>query len=669
MGNAYMGKIMMVDLTSGTIEVQDVPDSVYEQVLSGAGLAARILYDKIPAGADPLGPDNILGIVSGLLTGTGALFSGRWMVTGKSPLTGGWGDANCGGNFSPAIKRCGVDGIFFTGKAKKPVYLKVVAGKAELIDAAHLWGKDAVEAELALKEEVGVKTARVAVIGQSGEKLSLISGVVNDLGRIAARSGLGAVMGSKNLKAIVLSGKEKIEVADKKQMTELNKKFNKWFKSGMGLNKIFSKPVVNFIAKFMRITPVNMALTGDLVRLTFDKFGTIVTNVLSSENGDSPVKNWKGVGIVDFPLATHSGNLNPVNIVEHQVKKYSCYACPLGCGGVMKLTAKGQKLEETHKPEYETCCAFGTLLLNNDLESIFLINDKLNRAGMDTISAGATVGFAIECVEKGILTKDDLDGIELSWGDSDAVLAFLDKMISREGCGDLFADGSKKAAEKIGKGSEQYAMHAGGQEMAMHDTRFDPGFAVSYSCEPTPGRHTNHGYQWLEIFALHKVFKGMPKMPAFYSDKERYTPTDDKNTLLVAGSKYMQTANGCGMCLFGIQMGGKLPVPHYINAATGWNHPPEHYLEVGARIQALRQSFNIKHGIEPLKDFKLPRRALGMPAIEKGPLKGITLDEEKLNGEFLAGMGWDPKTGAPTRATLESLGLEDVAVEIHGSRV
>ena len=667
MGKAYMGKIMMVDLSSGAIEYEDVPDSVYEDVLSGAGLAARLLYDKIPAGADPLGPDNILGFVSGLLTGTGALFAGRWMVVGKSPLTGGWGDANCGGNLSPAIKRCGVDGIFFKGVSKKPVYLKVVKGEAELVDAAHLWGQDAVEAEKQIQEEVGAKNVRVALIGPSGEKLSLISGVVNDGGRIAARSGLGAVMGSKNLKAIALVGKQKIEVADSPEMKVLNKKFNKWFKAGMGLNAIFSKRVVNRVAQFMRITPVNMALTGDLIRLTFDKYGTIVTNVLSSENGDSPVKNWKGSGIVDFPLSTHSSKLNPANIVEHQVKRYSCYGCPLGCGGIMKLTARGETLEETHKPEYETCCAFGTLLTSNDLDAIFLINDRLNRAGLDTISAGATIAFAMECVEQGILSKDDLDGIDLSWGNADAVMALVDKMIAREGCGDLLADGSKKAAEKIGKGSEQYAMHAGGQEMAMHDSRFDPGFAVSYACEPTPGRHTNHGYQWLEVFALHKVFKGLPKMPALYSDKERLNATEDKNTLLVAGSKYMQTANGCGLCLFGIQMGGKLPVPQYINAATGWNHPPEHYLEVGARIQAIRQAFNIKHGIEPKKDFKLPRRALGMPPLTQGPLKGITLDEEKLSGDFLKGMGWDPATAVPTKATLDRLGLSDIAADIHSA--
>ena len=664
MGKAYMGKIMMVDLSAGSIAIEDVPDGVYEQVLSGAGLAARILYDRIPAGADPMGPDNILGFVSGLLTGTGAWFSGRWMVVGKSPLTGGWGDANCGGTFSPAIKRCGVDGIFFKGISAKPVFLKVLDGQAELADASHLWGLDAVEAEKAIEQELGDKV-KVAVIGTAGEKGSRIAGVVNDGGRIAARSGLGAVMGSKKLKAVALAGKTKIEVAAPDQVKALNQKFLKWFKTGLGAGKLFSQGVVNKISTFMRVSPLAMAYTGDLIKITFDRYGTITTNVLSSENGDSPVKNWKGCGVGDFPLGTHSSKLNPALITKHQVKKYHCFACPLGCGGEMKLTVKGVTLEKTHKPEYETCCAFGTLLLNNDLESIFLINEKLNRAGMDTISAGATVGFAIECLEQGILTKEDLDGIDLKWGNAEAIIAFVDKMIVREGCGDLFADGSKVAAQKIGKGSEQFAMHTGGQEMAMHDSRFDPGFAVAYACEPTPGRHTNHGYQWLEVFALHKIFKKLPKMPAFYLTKERYNATPAKNELLVAGSQYMQTANGCGMCLFGIQMGGKLPVPQFINAATGWNHPPEHYLTVGQRIQTIRQAFNIKHGIDVRRDFKLPRRAVGMPPLEKGPLKGVTLNEEKLQGDFIEGMGWDRQTAWPTRETLKNLGLQDIAKELY----
>jgi aldehyde:ferredoxin oxidoreductase len=665
MANGYMGKIMWVDLSTGKIETEEIADEVYQQVLTGTGLAARLLYDRIPANADPLGPKNILAFMSGLLTGSGAFFSGRWMVAGKSPLTGGWGDANCGGNFSPAIKRCGVDGIFFKGVSKKPVVLKIIDGEAELVDAGDLWGMDAIEAEKKMIEDSGKKNARVAVIGPAGEKVSLISGVVNDGGRIAARSGLGAVMGSKKLKGIVLASKGKIPTADSAKIKELNKKFNTWLKKGLETGKYLGQGIVNKLSTFMRVSPMVLGLNEELVKITFRRYGTITTNTLSSENGDSPCKNWKGAGSIDYPLRSHSSNINPALITAHEKKKYSCFSCPLGCGGLCEIEIDG-KMVETHKPEYETCCAFGTLLLNKDLKSIFILNDMLNRAGMDTISAGGTVGFAIECLEQGVLGKDDLDGIDLSWGNAEGVIAFVQKMIDREGCGELFADGSKAAAEKIGKGSDQFAMHAGGQELAMHDTRFDPGFAVSYTMEPTPGRHTNHGYQWLEMFALHRVFKGLPKMPMLYRPKERYNYSKDKNTLLVAGSKYMQFANGCGMCLFGMHMGGRLPVPEFVNAATGWNYTAEDFLKMGERIQALRQAFNAKHGLKPRVDFKLPRRTVGLPPLEAGPLKGVTLDEDKLLDDFCEGMGWDTKTGAPTADTLKALGLPEVAKELYG---
>lgn len=666
MPNATMGKILNVDLSTGVIEPEEIPDEVYEQVLSGAGLAARLLYDRIPADADPLGPDNVLAFVSGLLTGTAAQFSGRWMVCGKSPLTGGYGEANCGGTFSPAIKQCGYDGIFVRGVSDKPVYLKVVGGEAELVDAGELWGMDAIEAEKRLLEEVGGKRTRVALIGTSGEKRSLISGVVNDGGRIAARSGLGAVMGAKQLKAIVLQGRERVQVADRAEMKRLNKEFLASFKSGLGLSKVFSKPVVTVVSKVMSNSPLQMAQSGALVKATFIRYGTIVSNCLSSETGDSPCQNWKGAGNIDFPLRTHSSKLNPALITQHEVKKYSCYSCPMGCGGIVQVKTGRFPVEEMHKPEYETCCALGTLLLNRDLEALFLLNDKLNRAGMDTISAGATVAFAMECYEAGVVSRDDLDGINLRWGNAGAIIAFVDKMIAREGCGDFWADGVKVAQRKLGAASDDFAMHTGGQELPMHDSRFDPGFAVSYALEPTPGRHTSPCYQWIEMFRLDKLFPGLGTMPQIFGSKGRQKRSATKNQLMVAASQYLQLINGCGMCLFGLYLDGTLPVPSYINAATGWTHPPEHYLEIGERIQNLRQAFNAKHGIEPKKHFRMPRRSVGVPPMQKGPLKGIMVAERQLQDDWLDGMGWDRQTGIPTASKLRELDLGEVADEIHG---
>ena len=665
MGKGYMGKVLNVDLTAGKIEEQEIPDQTYKMFLGGAGLAAKVLYEGIPKGADPLGPDNILGFVSGLLTGTGALMTGRWMVVGKSPLTGGWGDANCGGTFSPAIKRCGYDGIFVKGMSKSPVYLRIVDGKAELVDASHLWGKDAVEAEQAIREEVGEKKGQVAVIGQAGENVSLIAGVCNDRGRIAARSGLGAVMGAKRLKAVACAGSKKIQAENPERIKALNQQFTKWLHGGENVTKRVPSKVFSVIGRLLRVSPIGMAQDGNMAKFAFRNFGTIVTNVLSSENGDSPVKNWKGAGYRDFPISTHSGRLDPQIIIDHELRKYHCFSCPVGCGGICRVTGGRYPLEETHKPEYETCCSFGALILNNDLDAIFKINEMLNRAGMDTISAGSTIAFTMECYEDGILSRQDLDGIDLRWGKAEGVIELLGKMIRREGIGDVLADGSRKAAEKIGKGSERFAVHAGGQDLAMHDSRNDPGFSVAYELEPTPGRHTNVSYQWVELFAMHKVFKGLPKTPALFRVKERYNP-EGKYVLQAAGSKYVQLANGLGACLFGLQLGGTLPLVEYANAVTDWNLTPEDYLRIGERIQNVRQAFNAREGLQPLRDFRMNPRAAGDPPLTYGPLKGVKLDRDRLNKDFLRAMQWDETTGVPTKKKLEDLGLQKIAQDLYG---
>jgi aldehyde:ferredoxin oxidoreductase len=665
MGNGYMGKILDVDLTTGRIQEEAVPDESYAALLSGAGLAARVLYERIPKGADPLGPDNVLGFVSGLLTGTGSLMTGRWMVAGKSPLTGGWGEANCGGTFSPEIKRCGYDGIFFRGVSPKPVYLKVVDGAAELVDASHLWGRDAVEAEKAIQKEVGEKKVKVAVIGQAGENLSLIAGVCNDRGRIAARSGLGAVMGSKRLKAVVLSGSHEIKAHNPERIRALNQRFTRWLLAGEAVTKRVPSKVFSVLGSLLRVSPVGIAQDGNLAKFVFRNFGTIVTNVLSAENGDSPVKNWKGAGYKDFPISTHSGKLDPQRIIDRELRKYHCYSCPVGCGGICRVSTGRYPIEETHKPEYETCCAFGALILNNDLDAIFKINEMLNRAGMDSISAGSTVAFAMECYENGILSRDDLDGIDLYWGNAEGVIQLLEKMIRREGIGDVLADGSRRAAQKIGKGSERFAIHAGGQDLPMHDPRNDPGFSVAYELEPTPGRHTNVSYQWVEMFAMHKIFKGLPKPPPIFRVKERYNP-EGKYVLQAAGSNYVQMANGLGACLFGLYFAANLPLIDYANAATGWNLSPEEYLKMGERIQNVRQAFNVREGLKPKVDFQMNPRAAGEPPLSYGPLKGVRIDRERLNRDFLRAMEWDEQTGAPTKKKLTELGLGTIAEDLYG---
>ncbi len=664
MSNGYMGKVLWVNLSKGELKSEDVPEEHYRDFLTGYGLGIKTLYERIPPGSDPLGPDNILGFCSGLLTGSGAAFSGRFMVCAKSPLTGGWGDANCGGYLSPAIKRAGYDAVFFTGMSEKPVYLFLTDDKAELREASHLWGKDAIETEAALKEEnKDEKRLQVACIGPAGEKLSLISGISNDNGRYAARSGLGAVMGSKKLKGIAVSGKSKVSSSDSEAIKSLSKEFSKALDKADFMGKILSNRVVKLAGKLTRINPMAMAQPGDLWCQILKKYGTMGITAMSAESGDSPVKNWEGVGFKDFPL-DRASKISDDQVIKYQSKKYGCFACPVQCGGIMEIEDGPWPVGESHKPEYETLCVFGTLCLIDDLHALFKLNDLCNRGGLDTISAGGVAAFAIECFENGILTKDDLGGLEIGWGKGEPLIKLLEMVINREGIGDVLADGVKKAAEKIGKGSEKFAVHAGGQELPMHDPKFDLMQGVAYELEPTPGRHTISGYVWQELMQIHRYSRNADKVPPMMSKKQKANPGGKAKNQAI-NSKLMQVVNSAGVCLFGMTCGPRFPLYEYINAVTGWAMTEDEFLETGERIETLRHAFNVREGIT-YNDTRMHGRAKGLPPMNRGPHSGVTLDMETAAREFYREMGWDFDTGKPGKERLEALGLDEVVKDLYG---
>jgi aldehyde:ferredoxin oxidoreductase len=416
---------------------------------------------------------------------------------------------------------------------------------------------------------------------------------------------------------------------------------------------IFLKWLGKITAKLSAI-PLAM-VNGSIFAGMYRKWGTSSLNQYSIEIGDSPIKNWKG-SIKDFP-AKASAPIDPDQIKEREKEKYHCYSCPLGCGGICHMKGKWR---ETHKPEYETTLAVGGLLLNKDVDAIFYINEFLNRAGMDTISAGGTVAFAQECYEKGIITQEDTGGIDLSWGNTDGILQLLEKMVNRDGIGDLLADGVKRAAAKIGKGSESFAIQAGGQELAMHDPRNDPGFGLHASVDPAPGKHSIGAQQYYELYALWKQVKGLPKPHAFISVKGRYIANKENAVCAVANSCFSQFYNGAGLCLFGALTGiERAPVFQWMNAATGWNRTPNEYMEVGRRLQTLKQCFNIKHGIEPMS-LKATARTTGSPPLEEGPNKGRSFDLEKMMKDYWQEIGWDIETGKPTDETINQLGLSEL---------
>lgn len=644
----YTGKYCIIDLTKGTSEVVMPGADFYKKFLSGYGLGAAVIAECQRPGIDPLSPESHLGFCSGLLAGTGALFSGRFMVVGKSPLTGGWGDANAGGFFSREMKRTGYDAIFFTGKAEKPVWVSIEDGSIQIRDAASLWGKDIVETEEAIKNELGDQRAQVASIGMSGEKLSLISGIATDGARIAARSGLGAVMGSKNLKALALRGKGKVPVAKPDVLKSINQKFLKEFKKSKFVDRV-TVDIMNFLSQIIARTGFSVPAQSSLVREVYRKYGTSGLTVYSAMTGDMPIKNWDGVGYADYGVDSAAKNSDE-NVVKYQKRRYACQSCPLGCGGIIDIEKGRYRGTTGHKPEYETLGAFGGLLLHNDLDVIIELNEMCNRAGIDTISTGGAVAFAIECSEKGVVDKGTTGGLDLGWGKSKGILQLTEMIIKREGFGDLLADGVKRAAEKIGNGSAEFAVHAGGQELPMHDSRLDPGYAIAYQCEPTPGRHTISCYLYADLFGVAKKFPAAKKMIKGAKDKESRNVQK-----YIAGSLYQQLLNGAGACLFGA-LTSPLPLVEYLNAATGWDLSADDYFKTGERILALRKAFNVREGVRP-EAQKLHPRAKGEKPLSKGPLKGVTIDADGLEKKFFETMDWDPKTGGPTRRKMEELGI------------
>ena len=618
MAGGYMGKdgtakILFVDLSSGKMKDELFGEDILRKFIGGYGLAAKIMYDRQKPGVDPLGPDNMLGFLTGPLTGTPAIIGSRYVVVGKSPLTGSWGDANSGGYFGPALKFAGYDGVFFTGISEKPVYLFIDEGKPRLLGAKWLWGKDSHETEDLLRGKYGEKT-NVACIGPSGEKLSLISCVINDKGRAAGRSGLGAVMGSKRLKAIAVRGDIEVPLADAAKTKQLRRDWAK--KVNIGFAEILKK------------------------------YGTAGITAGASESGDSPAKNWGDAGSEVFP---NSSAISDDAVLKYQSKKWPCWQCIIACGGHVKVKS-GPFASEGHKPEYETLASYGTMCLNDNFESIVKLNEICNRMGLDTISAGCTVAFAIECYENGLITKEDTGGIELKWGNAQAIVDITEKMATREGFGAVLADGVKIAAEKIGKGAEKYAVHVAGQEVPMHDPKFVPGLGPTYLLDATPARHTQGG----EMIAPPAGIE----LPKF--ERTEYSGRAESQSILM---NLMHLVNAAGLCMFGYISMDVNSMPEFMSSVTGWDYTLDECIETGERIGTLRHAFNLREGHNPLKrDYN--GRTFGDPPLSRGPLKGITLDNKTMIKEYLKFMDWNQATTVPSKEKLKKLGLDEVAKDL-----
>jgi aldehyde:ferredoxin oxidoreductase len=650
----FFGEVLLVDLSQGSVETKRLAPNVYRQVLGGYGLGVRLLYDWMPPGAEPLGPDNVLGFVPGLLTGAGVLFGGRFMVVGKSPLTDGWGDSNCGGHFGPLLRSAGLDGIFFTGISPEPVYLMVDGEDVTLRDAADIWGLQTVETEQRLREEVG-RSAHVVSIGPAGENQSLIAAMITDGGRAAARSGLAAVMGAKRLKAVVVRGQARLPIHDKDALTRLSREYGQIFKTE---NRSPLSPLLfnltNSVAPLLQWLRMKPSGPVDAIIHLYRRYGTCGATAFTTEVGDAPIWNWRGVAARDFPLK-RGKRISDEAVVEHQVRSYHCRYCPVGCGGIIHLEGEAYTVEEAHKPEYETLAAFGPLLLNDDLEAIVKVNSLCDRFGLDTISTGVTVAFAIECAEQGLIDASLGDGLTLSWGNAEAIVELVRQIAHREGVGDLLADGVRRASERIGGEAAAFAMHAGGQELPMHDARYEPTLGLAYAVDPTPGRHNTANSGLVDIAPLREILEAEG-----LSSPARYE-YDKKGTEFALLNRYLQVVNCAGLCMFSLIM-GQPPVRAWINAATGWELDLQDLLRIGHRVQVLRLAFNLREGI-PAAGVSLPNRAKGYPPLRSGPLRGVSLDMEAMKHDYFEAMGYD-EGGMPTRELLDSLGLHGIADDL-----
>ena len=616
MPNGYNGRILRVNLSSGKLSTEEYPDSFYRQYFGGEGLIAYFLVKELPAGVEPLGPENKLIFAAGPITGVPAGGCGRHSVGAKSPLTGGFGEADSGGYWGAELKMAGFDAVIVEGRAEKPVYLFIKDGEASLKDAGHLWGMKALECQIAIREELADLNIKVAQIGPAGENLVRFASVMNDLDAAAGRTGMGAVMGSKNLKAIACRGTRHLPLADPEAVREIAR----WIRDN---------------------APVTIKRMRDL--------GT--AQIVDSLNGlgGLPTRNFQFGAFEGAEKLT--GETMGDTIL---VKRRACHACPVQCKREVKVDEPYKVDPRYGGPEYETISALGSDCGIDDLKAIARGNELCNAYGLDTISCGATIAFAMECFENGLLTRENTGGIDLRFGNTAAMLEMIEKIAQRQGLGALLAEGAARAAKKIGRGAEQFAMHIKGQELPMHEPRLKQGMGVGYSISPTGADHCHniHDTAYISMTGLMADIKALGVLEPLEADDL----SGDKVRLLVYYANWMHFLNSAVACYFVMSLGrtGFERISRLVNAATGWNTSVFEILKVGERAANLARVFNMREGFTS-KDDDMPARFFTPHG--SGPLP-VALDREafeKAKQMYYDMMAWPD--GSPSPGKLAELGV------------
>ncbi len=654
------GRVLVVDLNEGHRTIDEIDEEIYKRFLGGYGLGAYLLWKHFPPGADPLAPEACFVICSGLLTGTHTPFSGRVQICGKSPLTNTWADSNSGGSVASHLRRAGFDALLVKGRAARPTVLVIRDDEVRFEPAGELWGQPIPETFQALKETYGGKSeVGVSAIGPAGERRSKIASVMNDRYHAFGRQGFGAIYGSKNLKAIVVQGTGKVPLKDPSGFKSLTGAIQKQYRRDLGLLMRllvwFATPKawLGWLYRLFVRVGLKIEAPQAAMRQLWSDRGTTGAVALSIENGDAPIKNWVGVATKEFPLATKAMKLDGAQVDRMITKKLSCGDCPAPCKGIVRSDKLG--LRDVRRPDYETICGFGANLLNDDLDLVTACHDACNRYGIDAVSSSQTLGWVCEAVEKGILTAEDLDGIDMRWGNGEGALALTIKMGTGEGCGQWLGHGVAHAAAHIGRGSEAFAVHVHGQEPAYHDPRFTPLMGVTYVADPTPGRHTAGSASWQETFG---VAFPLPEAAPAAETTVRWRSDEGKGRAQAHFSNAHQVLNGLGLCMFTSLTGG-LPWTELVEAVTGWGLTQRDLLEAGERIQCLRAAFNWREGLT-MADFAPHPRMMGEGdgLLSAGPLRGIRVPLEGLRRDYCEAMRWDPDTGRLRRSRARELGLD-----------
>jgi aldehyde:ferredoxin oxidoreductase len=611
----YVGRILRVNLSSRSTFIEPLNESVAEKFIGGSGYAAWLIYRETPMDIDPLDPSNKLIFMTGPLTGTITPSAGRYTVCAISPLTGIWAESHAAGYWGPELKFAGFDGVVVEGRSEKPVYLWIHESGCEIRDAKHLWGLDTYSCEDALKKELSPEV-KVASIGPAGENLVKYANIINDRGRAAGRCGIGAVMGSKNLKAIAVKGSVKvIPAAEEDKLASYVKKL---------YITIRSHPTVQI----------------------YSSYGTDGIMSMMYEYGDVPIKHftegiWSGIENI-------SGEAMAKKVLK---RNWACFRCPIACGRIVEVKNGPYKTEEGMGPEYETTASLGALCLNDNIEAIVKANELCNRYGIDTITTGVSVAFLMECCDRGLVSRE-VDGLRIEWGKPDLILQLIRKIALREGIGAFLAEGVKKMSEEMGEEAKQIAMHVKGLEIPMHDPRAFKGMGLQYATSHRGACHLRG-----EVFIIEQG----ERIPDLGIHERIYRfDLETKPRVVKIMQDWHDVLDSLILCKFAF-----IPpaaVSAILSMVTGQYKTVKELAEAGERIYNLKRVINVKRGVTA-RDDTLPYRLLKEP-LKNGGAAGQVVELDKMLPKYYELRGWG-EDGVPSQERLIQLGLTDVAEELR----